>query len=718
MKLKKNKNAEKEENHEILGDIKNKGNYMIFKKIYENTFEYENEKHIIKQRKSKSSNPLSNNKLAENIIYRKRTENFEINVSKQISSFYQLKIDNKINENKTNKEKTSCTSKENSKIINIKETNNSDNCLEKNDSRDKRNLGFSKKNFILKSELYKNNLLSKKEKEESCIDILLTKKIKHNSTINNNNQLYKYFYDNNKNEIISNIYLENEYENKGGQNIINNENGNNKNNNNCLDNYYRIPKNTEEEHPTNNNSTQNEIKTNNISENIGFSNINKLGIQKEKNIMNNNNFGFYTDLGHGINNPLISNYAFNQNIIFNQINHNLNSYYNNNTYLNKRIFDNNNQYNNQYLNMYNIYNPNIFNSTNINKYYNFNDDEKLSKSAMILIKSQSGCQLLKQKCISNPTFANNKLFPEIRNNLREICCDFIGNLLIETLFDLLTYENIDLFLSITKIYFYDICLSEPGSRGLQKLIDKIQKYPILLNKFISNLNNKDIGLLFNSTYGNHILQKYLSTIKKKEFTNFIYQYIFNNFLKIVKNKHGVCVIEKSLSEADNEQRRQIHEIIYKNIDFIMKDDFGSFLINYIFTKLEKKNFEEILPLIRKIEENIVNYCQNKNSGFVIEKCLERGDQKICEHFIKYLFQNHPNSIIDIVANRYGFYVIKKIKYLKNNKLVKEIMKNIVNNIEKINQTNKANEIILSFSFEFKDFSDLLFEKNKKSQNCK
>ena len=214
------------------------------------------------------------------------------------------------------------------------------------------------------------------------------------------------------------------------------------------------------------------------------------------------------------------------------------------------------------------------------------------------------------------------------------------------------------------------------------------------------------------------MQKYLSTIKKKEFTNFIYQYIFDNFLRIVKNKHGVCVIEKSLYEGDNEQRRQIYEIIYKNIEFIMKDDFGSFLINYIFTKLEKKNFEEILPLIRKIEENIVNYCQNKNSAFVIEKCLERGDQKICDHLIKYLFQNHPNSIIDIVANRYGFYVIKKIKYLKNNKLVKEIMKNIVNNIEKINQTNKANEIILSFSFEFKDFSDLLFEKNKKSQNCK
>ena len=341
-----------------------------------------------------------------------------------------------------------------------------------------------------------------------------------------------------------------------------------------------------------------------------------------------------------------------------------------------------------------------------------NNDEQVAKNAMVLIKSQSGCQLLKEKSLSNPAFANNILFPEIKLNLKDICCDLFGNLLIETLFDLLTYENFDLFLSITKNYFYDICLSEPGSRVLQKLIDKIHVYPLLLNKFIVNLNHKDIGLLFSSPYGNHILQKYLSIIGKKEFTNFIYEYIFNNFLKIVKDKYGVCVIQKSLYEGDKDQRRQIFEMISKNIEIIMKDAFGSFLIHFIFTKLEKKNLEEILPLIRKIEENLVDYCKNKNSAFVIEKCFERGDQKISEHFIKYLLENHSNSIIDIVSNPYGFYAIKKIKHLKNNKLIEEVMKNIVNNIEKLNQSNKANEIILTFSHEFKEFSNLLFEKNK------
>ena len=716
MNLKKIKNIENEEKLEIIKGKQSQENNIILKKIYENIFEPEHEKYIINQRKIKSSIPLSKNKLAKNIIIKKKTEEFDINISKQYPSFYQLKIDNIINDNKTNKEKTSST---NLKIINIKETNNSDNCLENNDSRKKKKLSSSKRNFILKSELYKNNLLSKNEKEESCIDFLLTKKKKDNITFNNNklkinnnkNQFYKYFYDNYKNEIISNIYLENESENKNRQNLINNINNENdkKINNYCLYNYYGTQENNEEEHLSNKNIIQNEINNNNISENIKFSKIKNLETQKEKNILNN--IDFQKQFEQRINNPPIHKYQFNQFLKFYQFNPNLNSYYNNNPYLVKSIFDNNN---NQYLNMYNQYNTNICNFNNINNNYDFNDDEKVSKNAMFLIKSQSGCELLRKKSLSNPAFANNKLFPQIKNNLREICCDLIGNLLIETLLDLLTYDNIDLFLSITKSYFYDICLSETGSRVLQKLIEKIRDYPILLNKFIFNLNYKDVGLLFSSPYGNHILQKYLSIIKKKEFTNFLYQYIFNNFLKIAKDKHGVCVIQKSLYEGDNEQRIKIFEMISKNIEIIIKDDFGRFLIYYIFTKFKTKTLEEILPLIRKIEEKIVDYCQNNNSAFVIEKSLERGDQKINEHFIKYLLENHSNSIIDIVANRYGFYVIKKTKYLANKKLIKELMKNIVDNIEKLYQSNKANDIIVSFSSEFKEFSDLLFEKNKNS----
>ena len=40
------------------------------------------------------------------------------------------------------------------------------------------------------------------------------------------------------------------------------------------------------------------------------------------------------------------------------------------------------------------------------------------------------------------------------------------------------------------------------------------------------------------------------------------------------------------------------------------------------------------------------------------------------------------------------------------------MKIIVNNIDEINKLSNANKIITCFSSEYKEFSDLLYEKNK------
>ena len=155
-----------------------------------------------------------------------------------------------------------------------------------------------------------------------------------------------------------------------------------------------------------------------------------------------------------------------------------------------------------------------------------------------------------------------------------------------------------------------------------------------------------------------------------------------------------------------------YQYTIENLEIIIKDNYAFFFLQYIFTKYEKRKFEEILPLIEKIEENIVDYCKIKNSAFIIEKCFERGDQKICKHILKNLLENHSDSIVDIVKNPFGFYIIKKIKYINNKQLIKDTMSIIVDSIDKINEFNIANKIITNFSSEFKVFSEFLYERNK------
>ena len=292
-------------------------------------------------------------------------------------------------------------------------------------------------------------------------------------------------------------------------------------------------------------------------------------------------------------------------------------------------------------------------------------DNELSKMSLKLLRTQVGCLLLQEKSIVDHKFANELLFPEIKNNLKEICCNLFSNNLIQVLIDILTFDNLDKFLFSIKYDILNICLNEYGSRVIQKLIERIHDYPVLVNKLISLFKNKDIGKIFISPYGNHIFQKYVTIFRETEFTNFIYNYMFDNFINIIKTKYGVSVIQKGFSQGNCEQRKTMNNLIINNFDNIMKDCYANFLIYYILIKYEIKNFTEILPILEKIEGNIVEYCKNKYSASVIEKCCERGKKEIIEHILKYLIDNHSESIIDILLNSYGIYIIKKALKIEN-----------------------------------------------------
>ena len=123
---------------------------------------------------------------------------------------------------------------------------------------------------------------------------------------------------------------------------------------------------------------------------------------------------------------------------------------------------------------------------------------------------------------------------------------------MKILLDILTYENINLFISLTANNLYDICLTESGSRIFQKLIEKIYNSPVQIKTFILNLQSKNLGILIQSAYGNHLLDKFLSLVDNKENTEFIYNYVFNNFIDIVKDKYGVIFLQKCLIILDDE----------------------------------------------------------------------------------------------------------------------------------------------------------------------
>ena len=359
----------------------------------------------------------------------------------------------------------------------------------------------------------------------------------------------------------------------------------------------------------------------------------------------------------------------------------------NDNYFNNQLYNTNinNQIN---LNNIDIGNLNInfnesINSINmlpLNKsFYDYTDDELL-EYAIPLIKDQSGCRFLQDKIKINPNFVNDKLFPKIENNIKELCCDPFGNYFLQVLIDILSFTNVDKLLSLIKNDFTNICICPHGTRVVQKLIEKIYLTPDLMNKFISNLNYKELGLIFKSPYGNHIMQKFLSTVHMPEYTKFIYDYTFDNFMDIAETKHGVCVIQKCVSEGDEYQREKIYGLILQNFEALIKDQFGNYLIQYILINTKtKEKMKEIMPLINKIEVNLLDFCKSKFSANVIEKCFENNENYIREHILEYLLKNYEDKIIEILLDQYGIYIIQKA--LKLNPFYKKKLCNIINQKE-------------------------------------
>ena len=337
---------------------------------------------------------------------------------------------------------------------------------------------------------------------------------------------------------------------------------------------------------------------------------------------------------------------------------------------------------------------------------------KQNINPITLIKDKFGCIMMKNKILSDPNYANEILFPQIKNNLKDLCCDNFGNYFLQSYLDIITFDNLNTFLNSLNDNFTEICLSPYGTRIIQKIIDKIAFTPILINKFTFILNNKDFKTICNSQYGNHVVQRFLSALHSSEYTNIIYNNIYKNFLEFANNKHGVFIVQKCISEGNEIQRKIIYQLIVDYFFPVIENEFGNYLIQFILLnkKIMEQTFHEILPIILKLEENIINLCFSKYSANVIEKCFEQSENIIRNHILDFLFKYHSNRVIDIMFNKYGIYIIIKAIKSQNGKYKNNLI-NIFNNssreLKYIINSNLSNcKSILKIIHKYKELDDV------------
>ena len=560
-----------------------------------------------------------------------------------------------------------------------------------NDSLEKKlNLDFMNNNSSIIEDNSNNNINIQADIKNNSFE-------KRNNNINNkafndnNIEIDNFNIINNNNELKFPLNKSKEINNNNNNfiNFDNNNNINNFNNINSFNNMNII---------NNPNSFNfNNMNNNNIFNLNSINNINDFKLNKDllaeisKIDLNNINLNF-----QGTNNFQIPNLPNNYFMPFSNQNDNTNMKFNYITYKDKEL---------------------TLNGLPSGKSFYEYTDEDIIKYAIPLIKDQSGCRFLQEKMKLSLPFMMDKLFPSIQNNLFELGCDAFGNYFLQALLDNFSSNNLNLFLDLITNDFRKMCTDQHGTRVIQKIIDKISSYDNLAEKLENILNNKDLGIIIKSPYGNHIIQKFIVSIHNKEYTKFIYDYVLENFMEIAETKHGVCVIQKCVSEGDAYQKGKLYDLILLNFDELIKNEFANYLIQYILINIKNKDmFNEVISIINRIEDNLIDICKNKFSANIIEKCLENGDNFINKYLLECLLNKYRDHIIELLLDKFGIYIIQKaikINSFYRNKIYEIIneKKEVLNNIDLNDFKYRGAQKVLN---SFKDLD--LFYQNQNNIN--
>ena len=465
-----------------------------------------------------------------------------------------------------------------------------------------------------------------------------------NNTINNPMNFHiknQYFYDSNNSYFNSmNIcpFIIDNHINNINKSIINkSKNVNNYNNDanindgfinnkDYYNNYFNVfPQNNSEENKQyflRNNNIKNQqiniIYENNNEDNIN-DNVNRSN--NFQNISNRSNINYIKNINYINNSNFISNiYVLNDNI----------------------------------SNINNISNNDIFNNL-INKYSNMTLLE-ISNKLDIIAKKQTGCRFLENliKANENRYEIINEIFFHKLNleKLLELSNDLFGNYFIQAIIPELDSNNLVTFTNMVNNNLLKLCLNPHGTRVVQLLIDNIKDNKYNLLKLFWKYLSKIMDKLINDLNGSFVLIHYAEEIKDNDI---IYNYLNKNIFKICIRTYSCSALQKFIDLGTNIQKHKLINNIINNINKIIGNQCGLYVIQFI---MKKKDYQINDIILQKIIYNLIKYSKQKYSSNVIEAFLETCSPNAVNKLIEIL----KNDLIirDLIKDIFGNYVIQKL----------------------------------------------------------
>ena len=344
----------------------------------------------------------------------------------------------------------------------------------------------------------------------------------------------------------------------------------------------------------------------------------------------------------------------------------------------KLIIKNNNNNNNDLIP--NINNNNINNNNNIQESNNNNNNnknnpsskqqqpftskskysimsfEEILKQLFTIAKKQTGCRYL-QKLISNSSteedIVNKHFFPKLfPQKLLDLSNDLFGNYLIQKMIPYLNNDNLFSLTNLINKYLIKLCLNPHGTRVVQVFVEQIKSNNQLLISFTNNLI-PIMPKIITDLNGSFVLIHYATVIDFPN-NNIIFNFLANNIIEVSRKSYSCSALQKCIDIGNEIQRNLLLESISKNSKYLILNQFGNYVIQFVITK----NIVNINDkIIEGFLDNIIYLAKQKYSSNVIEKCFDFCSQEMRNKIIDKL--SDENIIKDLLKDMYGNYVLQK-----------------------------------------------------------
>ena len=229
-------------------------------------------------------------------------------------------------------------------------------------------------------------------------------------------------------------------------------------------------------------------------------------------------------------------------------------------------------------------------------------------------------------------------------------------------------------------------MNNHGTRAVQTLIECIRSNPTQVKQLVSALEKAGIIPITLDAHGNHVIQTCLLSFDPA-LNQPIFDCTMKQSLKISKDKHGCCVLQRFLEKGNSHQQTSLSQNIIKNLDVLISDPFGNYLVQNV---IKLRRYDLNTQIITFIKSKIIRLSKQKFSSNVIEKCFEYTDHQTRQFMVEGL--DLKKVVKELIGDSYGNYVIQRmLKYNKNN--YQQIINEIGANISTLNGSVTGRKIL-------------------------